>query len=335
MTDTALKTAAARYWPWLAVLAFVALPIVTDDRYVIELMILFFVWSLVVVQWNLVLGQAGIFSLVQFAIFNLGAYFTAIVGTHLGIGPAVTLIPAGLFCALFGLLVGLPCLRLRGPYVALLTLATHSVVYLLIFADTSGFTGGGYGLYGFGDYGFRDLFGSFGRLVSHYYFALVLLVLACLAAIWVMKSPLGLAFRALRDSEGYAGAIGISRYRYQLVVFTLTSFFIGLAGSFYGTHLSLVDASGFDFGTLMLLLAMIVVGGMGTRWGPIIGCALLMVLNEFMRDYPQWRTMAVGGTVIVFLLLWPRGIADGLLRLFSVSGRATAASAGASAGKPR
>jgi branched-chain amino acid transport system permease protein len=330
MSASPMATGLGRYWPWIAVLAFVAVPWITDDRYLLAMIILFFVWSLVVVQWNLVLGQAGIFSLVQFAIFNLGAYFTAIVGTHLQIPPAFSLIPAGLFCALFGLLVGLPCLRLRGPYVALLTLATHSVVYLMIFADTSGFTGGGYGLYGFGDYGFRDLFGSFGQLVAYYYVALALLIIGCLVAIWVMRSPLGLAFRALRDSEGYAGAIGISRYRYQLIVFTLTSFFIGVAGSFYGTYLGLVDATGFDFGTLMLLLAMIVVGGMGTRWGPILGCALLMVLSEFMRDYPQWRTMAVGGTVIVFLLLWPRGIADAIARLFGRPGKKPAGPAGAS-----
>jgi branched-chain amino acid transport system permease protein len=146
-----------------------------------------------------------------------------------------------------------------------------------------------------------------------------------------MRSPLGLAFRALRDSEGYAGAIGISRYRYQLIVFTLTSFFIGVAGSFYGTYLGLVDASGFDFGNLMLLLAMIVVGGMGTRWGPILGCALLLLLNnEIMRDYPQWRTMAVGITVIVILLLWPRGIADGLARLFGRGSKQPATPAPAS-----
>jgi branched-chain amino acid transport system permease protein len=82
--------------------------------------------------------------------------------------------------------------------------------------------------------------------------------------------------------------------------------------------LGLVDPNGFDFGTLMLLLAMIVVGGSGSRWGPILGCALLMVMNEFMREIPQWRDMALGGTVIVFLLRWPRGIADGLDRLFGI-----------------
>lgn len=314
--NSANNSGLLRFWPWLAVVAFAVLPWASSDRYLLNTLITFFVWSLIVVQWNLVLGQAGIFSLVQFAIFNLGAYFTAIVGTHLQVPPAVSLIPAGLFCALFGLLVGLPCLRLRGAYVALLTLATHSVVYLLIFADTTGFTGGGYGLYGFGDYGFRGLFGNYGQLVAYYYMGLILLIIACLVAIWIMRSPLGLAFRALRDSEGYAGAVGISRYRYQLIVFTLTSFFIGVAGSFYGTYLGLVDATGFDFGRLMLLMSMIVIGGMGTRWGPIVGCALLMVLSEFMRDYPQWAPMAIGIAVIVSLLIFPRGIADGLARLF-------------------
>jgi branched-chain amino acid transport system permease protein len=313
MNDVAMQRI-ARFWPVIALAGFVALPWLTKDRYLLDLVILFFVWSQIVTHWNLVLGHAGIFSLVQFAIFNLGGYFTAIVGVHLGVGPVYTLVPAGLFCAIVGFLIALPCLRLRGAYVALLTLATHSVIYLLILADTTGFTGGGYGLYGFGDYGFRALFGSFGKLVAEYYMALGLLVVACTVALLVIKSPLGLAFRALRDSEGYAGAVGISRYRYQVLVFTVTSFFIGVAGSFYGTHLGLVDTTGFEFGTLMLLLAMIVVGGTGSKWGPILGCALLMIMNEVMRSIPEWRAMAIGLTVIFSLLIWPKGIADAIHR---------------------
>ncbi len=307
----------AAWWPWLFVVMFAAVPLFTANRYLLELMILFFVWSAVVTHWNLVLGHAGIFSLVQLAIFNLGGYFTAVVGTHLGIGPLYTLIPAALFCALAGLLVGLPCLRLRGAYVALLTLAAHSVVYLLILADTSGFTGGGYGLYGFGDYGFRRLFGGFGELIAHYYVALGLLIICAVAALAIINSPLGLAFRALRDSEGYAEARGISRYRYQLLVFTITSFFIGMTGSFYGAHLKLVDPTAFDFGTLMLLLAMIVVGGKGSKWGPILGCAALILLNESFRDAPQWRAFAVGTTMMAVLLLWPQGVAAALERMFA------------------
>ena len=311
----------ASAWPWLFVLLFAVVPLLSSNRYLLEIAILFFVWSAVVTHWNLLIGHAGIFSLVQLAIFNLGAYFTAVFGMHLQIGPVYTLVPAGLFCAFAGVLVGLPCLRLRGAYVALLTLAAHFVVFLLIFADTSGFTGGGYGLYGFGDYGFRKLFGGFGQLVAHYYVALILLIICVLAAMAIINSPLGLAFRALRDSEAYAEARGISRYRYQLLVFTITSFFIGLMGSFYGTHLGLVDTTGFDFGTLMLLLAMIVVGGQGSKWGPILGCATIMVLNESFRDLPEWRAFAVGSTMIGILLVWPNGISAAVERLLALARR--------------
>ena len=191
----------AATWPWLFVLLFAIVPLLSSNRYLLELAILFFVWSAVVTHWNLLIGHAGIFSLVQLAIFNLGGYFTGVIGTHLKIGPVYTLVPAGLFCAFAGFLVGLPCLRLRGAYVALLTLAAHFVVYLLIFTNSSGFTGGGYGLYGFGDYGFRKLFGGGGQLIAHYYVALVLLIICVLAAMAIINSPLGLAFRALRNSE--------------------------------------------------------------------------------------------------------------------------------------
>lgn len=334
MNDSAANTAMARpasprsamggYWPWLAVLGFAALPLLTQDRYFIDLMILFFVWSLVVTQWNLVLGHAGIFSLIQFAIFNLGGYFTAVVGTHYAIAPAWSLPMAGVFCAAFGLMIGLACLRLRGAYVTLITFAAHSVVYLLIFTDTSGLTGGGYGLYGFGDYGFRDYFGSFGALVADYYLALVLMVVSSTVAVLVMKSPLGLAFRALRDSEGLAGAIGISRFRYQLIVFTLTSFIIGIAGSFYGTHLGSVDPNGFEFGTMMMLVVMIVIGGIGTTWGPILGCAVMMVLAELLRSVPEYRNLMVGGAIMVFTVMYPLGIAKPLSKL---SGRIRAKTA--------
>lgn len=309
----------AATWPWLFVLLFAIVPLLSSNRYLLELAILFFVWSAVVTHWNLLIGHAGIFSLVQLAIFNLGGYFTGVIGTHLKIGPVYTLVPAGLFCAFAGFLVGLPCLRLRGAYVALLTLAAHFVVYLLIFTDSSGFTGGGYGLYGFGDYGFRKLFGGGGQLIAHYYVALVLLIICVLAAMAIINSPLGLAFRALRDSEAYAEARGISRYRYQLLVFTLTSFFIGLTGSFYGTHLGLVDTAGFDFGTLMLLLAMIVVGGQGSKWGPILGCATIMVLNELFRDLPEWRAFAIGSTIMVILLVWPKGISGAVERVLALA----------------
>jgi branched-chain amino acid transport system permease protein len=293
-------------------LALGVLPLFISSRYVLDLAITFCVWAGVVSQWNLVMGQAGIFSLVQVAIFSLGGYFTAVMGVHFGIPPLVTIVPAGVFCALFGLLIGLPCLRLRKAYVALLTLAAHYVVYLLIYADNSGLTGGSYGLYGFGDFGFRALLSARYEILGSFYSAIVIFFVLVLVAYLISRSPLGLAFRALRDSEVYASARGISRYHYQLLVFTITSFFIGIAGSFYGTHLKLVDPTGFEFGTVMTMLAMMVIGGQGHRWGPLLGCALVLTTNEVMRSLPEWRPIVVASITIAVLLVWPLGIATAL-----------------------
>lgn len=284
-------------------------PLFVTNRYILDLLILFCVWSAVASQWNLLMGQAGIFSLAQMAIFSVGGYVTAILGAHLGIAPAWSLLPAGIVCALFGLLIGLPCLRLKGAYVALLTLSAHYVVYLLILADTSGFTGGSYGLYGFGDYGFRALLGPRKEIIGDYYIAIVLFFIMVAVAYFLSRSPLGLAFNALRDSEAYAEARGIGRYKHQLLVFTITSFFIGIAGSFYGTHLKLVDTTSFDFGTIMTLLAIMVIGGQRHSWGPMLGCALVIVLNEALRGIPEWRAIVIAFVTMAVLLIWPLGIA--------------------------
>ena len=293
-----------------------AIPLVTVNRYILDLLILFCVWAGVVSQWNLLMGQAGVFSLAQMAIFSMGGYFTAVLGTHLGVPPALSIIPAGVFCAGLGFLIGLPCLRLKGAYVALLTLAAHYVIYLLIQADTSGLTGGSYGLYGFGDYGFKKLLGGRNEIIGNYYVSIVILLCLAAAAYFISRSPLGLALRALRDSETYAESRGISRYRYQLLAFAVTSFFIGIAGSFYGTHLKLVDPTGFEFSITMMMLAMMVIGGQAHRWGPILGCALVIVLNEAMRGAPEWRAVVIAVVTVFVLLLWPLGIAGAIERLF-------------------
>ena len=294
-----------------------AIPLVTSNRYILDLLILFCVWAGVVSQWNLLMGQAGVFSLAQMAIFSIGGYFTAVLGTHLGVPPALSIIPAGVFCAALGFLIGLPCLRLKGAYVSLLTLAAHYVIYLLIQADTSGLTGGSYGLFGFGDFGFKTLLGGRNEIIGNYYLSIVILLCLTAAAYFLSRSPLGLALQALRDSETYAESRGISRYRYQLLVFAVTSFFIGIAGSFYGTHLKLVDPTGFEFSLTMMMLAMMVIGGQSHRWGPVLGCGLVILLNEAMRGAPEWRSVVIAGVTIFVLILWPLGVAGGLERLLS------------------
>lgn len=293
-------------------------PLLVGTRYIITQMTLFFIWAIVVTQWNLVLGVGGIFSLAQMALFAVGAYATAMLGYYFAI-PLVIAIPvAGLITVLASFIIGLACLRLRGPYVALLTLAIAQVIYLIVVNDTACFTnppsgclplfGGVRGFSKFGDLGFRSMLGS-KWYVAHFYVALALALIAFLFSVAVIRGPLGLAFKALRDNPGYAMARGISKFKYQLWVFGLSAFFTGVAGGFYAAHFGVVGPIVFSLAMLLFLLAMIVVGGMGTVWGPLLGAALLMLADEGMREFGDWRDIGLGLLLALFVILLPKGLA--------------------------
>lgn len=294
------------------------LPMVVGTRYIITQMTLFFIWAIVVTQWNLVLGVAGIFSLAQMALFAIGAYATAMLAYYFAVPVVLAMPAAGIVTVLASLVIGLACLRLRGPYVALLTLAIAQVIYLVVVNDTDCFTnppsgclplfGGVRGFSRFGDLGFRSLLGS-KWYVAHYYVGLGLALLAVLFTIAIIRGPLGLAFTALRDNPGYAMSRGVSKFKYQLWVFGLSAFFTGLAGAFYAAQFGVVGPIVFSFATLLFLLSMIVVGGMGTVWGPLLGAAVLMLADEGMREFGDYRDIGLGLVLAVFVILLPKGLA--------------------------
>jgi branched-chain amino acid transport system permease protein len=150
--------------------------------------------------------------------------------------------------------------------------------------------------------------------VAHYYVGLSLAVLAVLFSIAIIRGPLGLAFKALRDNPGYAMSRGISKFKYQLWVFGLSAFFTGLAGAFYAAQIGVVGPIVFSVAMLLFLLSMIVVGGMGTIWGPLLGAALLMLADEGMREVGDMRDIGLGLVLAVFVILLPKGLAGLRLR---------------------
>jgi branched-chain amino acid transport system permease protein len=298
-------------------------PLLIGTRYIITQMTLFFIWGVVVTQWNLVLGVGGIFSLAQMALFAVGAYATAMLGYYFAMPMILAMPLAGLLTVAVSVVIGLACLRLRGPYVALLTLAIAQVIYLIVVNDTACFTnppsgclplfGGVRGFSRFGDLGFRSLLGS-KWYVAHYYIGLAFAALALSFSIVIIRGPLGLAFQALRDNPGYAMSRGISKFKYQLWVFGLSAFFTGLAGSFYAVQFGVVGPIVFSLPVLLFLLSMIVVGGMGTIWGPLLGAALLMLADEGMREVGNWRDIGLGLVLVTFVILLPKGLAGLKLR---------------------
>lgn len=310
----------------LAILVALAalLPALTGMRYIITQATLFFIWAIVVTQWNLVLGVGGIFSLAQMALFAVGAYTTAMFGYYFAMPMVLAMPLAALVTVLVSTLVGAACLRLRGPYVALLTLAVAQVLYLLITNDTACFTnppsgcmpffGGVRGFTRFGDLGFRELIGG-KWFIAHYYVGLGLLALAVLFSLVIIRGPMGLAFQALRDNPGCAMSRGVSRFKYQLWLFALSAFFTGLAGAFYAVQFAAVGPTVFSISMLLFLMSMIVVGGIGTIWGPLLGALILMLADEAMREIGDWRDIGLGVILAGFVIFLPKGLM-GLLERF-------------------
>jgi branched-chain amino acid transport system permease protein len=300
----------------LIVLA-VGLPFLVDSRYVLGQVVLALFYATIASQWNLLFGFAGIFSLAQMAIFAFGGYVTAMICFYFGWNVWGALVPGALAAVVFSLVVGLACLRLTGVYVALLTLAIAQTMYLLIVTDTDcfimvgsicrQFTGGAVGFARFGDLGTRALFRGH-WLIGNYGIIAVLFTVTMIFTYAVVKSPIGLAFRALKDNPGYAVARGVNRFQTQLLVFGISAFFTGLAGGFYAAHFQAIGPGMLSMSQLMFIIAITVVGGVGTFWGPLVGTIVLVAADELMREAGEFRTLGLGIIIALSIVLMPKGL---------------------------
>jgi branched-chain amino acid transport system permease protein len=307
----------------LAVLVMLLLPWgvsrLSIGRFILHLFILFFAWSIVTQSWNLILGVGGIFSFAQVALFAVGGYTTGVLALHLNWSPWTSLWLAPIVTTLAALVIGLPSLRLRGPYVVLLTLAFHELLRNFAIQGPTWIAGGGYGLRYVPKLGFEDWMPREVERIAYYYVALVIFGVATYVIWRIFYSPIGMSFRALRDSETYAISRGVDPFRFKLLLFALSAFFTGLAGGFLIHYSGNQSPSILSFGIMINLLAMIVLGGWGTFWGPIVGTAVLTVLPELFREFDDYRPMILGLTLALIAVFAPQGlgplIADGVRKL--------------------
>jgi branched-chain amino acid transport system permease protein len=296
------------------------LPWLGLKMYWLRLLIIFFMYGTIVSQWNLVMGIGGIFSLGQMAIFAMGAYTTAWLAKYAEWSLWASW-PVGIvFAVIASLIIGAACLRVSGVYTALLTLAIVSVMQLLIQTDTACFrpmktggcdyfTGGSMSLSKYGDLGMRDWLGRKDWIKGDYYIGLAMLSMAIAFSIFIVRSPMGIAFKALRDNPLYAVSRGVSRFKYQMLIFSASSLFTGMAGGFYAAHYGATGATILNLNLLLLLMAMMIVGGLGRLWGPILGVGVLMALQEPLRDIIDYRELIFGFLILIFAMFYPQGIA--------------------------
>jgi branched-chain amino acid transport system permease protein len=301
-------------------------PFVISQRYVLGELIVFMLWASVAIQWNVLMGHAGVFSLGQMLFFAIGAYTVGMSGAYLDLSPWLSM-PAGAAVAgVAALVIGVACLRLATAYVALLTFAIVYMVHTLIITDAGCFTmnggicqplfGGGNGFSSIPDFGFRQLLKG-NWILGNYFVVLASLGISLFASILVIHGRLGLAFRALRDSAVYAASRGLNRTKFHIIAFVITAFFTGLSGAVYATHFRFAGPSLFELPTLVFILSMVIVGGLRSTWGPIFGAAAMMLLVEVAKGMGDVRNTAIGVVLVLFVLLMPKGIAEAFVEAVS------------------
>lgn len=292
------------------------LPIfVGDVPFIMNILIMCLIWAVVASSWDVIMGFAGIFSFGQVAFFVMGAYCSAILAIHHDIPVVMAIGLAGLFTAVMGALIAIPCLRLAGPYVALVTFGVHMALQPLLKGQIGialG-TGGASGLLTIPPISILGYTFGTDNMVPTFYLILMI-SLACVTTIMMMiKSYWGLAFLALKDSEPFAMSLGISAFKYKLMVFALTSFLTGLIGGVYGHFYGVLSVRMLDLDLFSILMIMILVGGLGHFPGAVIGSVLVVIASELMSPLGVYRAVTMGALVVVLVLALP----DGVMGIFS------------------
>ena len=291
----------------------VALPFVVPDASWLSVATLGAIWLTLNQSWNLVIGVAGVWNFGHLALYAVGAYTVALLRLHTEVPVVVAMVGAVLAAALAAILLAIPALRLKGIYVALLTFAFAEVVRLLIISDQSRVTGGSYGLSGFDGFGLGDIDTQLKTWIE-YWIVLGVAILTGIAITAIVRSPLGSALVALRDNPSLAAARGVRPRTYQLVAFAISGAFAGLAGALYALVYEVVSPTLMGLMPMTLFVTMLVVGGLGTIVGPIVGTVLITFVQARLQEWPEARLVVLGAVLLVMVVAMPRGVVPALAR---------------------
>ncbi len=284
-----------------------------DNEYYFTLLNFIGIHTLLVVGLNLLLGYAGQISLGHAAFFGLGAYTSGILTATCGVDPWLALL-AGLAVSGAGaFLIGIPALKLRGYYLAMATLGFGIIVYIVL-NEAHGLTGGPSGLSGIPSLSLAGFaFNTPRRLYLLIWFTLGI-ILALSANL--VNSRTGRAIRALHDSEAGAESLGVDTFRLKLKIFVWSALYASLAGSLYAHTLNFIAPASFGFMFSIKLVTMVVLGGMASIWGSLLGAGVLTVLPELLTVFHDFEVVIFGAILMVVMIFLPRGLVRGILDLY-------------------
>ncbi|MDF7679603.1 high-affinity branched-chain amino acid ABC transporter permease LivM [Enterobacteriaceae bacterium ESL0689] len=307
---------AAIIWPFMV------------SRGTVDIATLTMIYIILGLGLNVVVGLSGLLVLGYGGFYAIGAYTFALLNHYYGLGFWVCLPLAGLMSALAGLLLGFPVLRLRGDYLAIVTLGFGEIVRILLLNNTQ-LTGGPNGisqipkptLFGLefsrqvregGWDTFSHFFGlSYNpndRVIFLYLVALLLVVLTLFIINRLLHMPLGRAWEALREDEIACRSLGLSSTRIKLSAFTISAAFAGFAGTLFAARQGFVSPESFTFAESAFVLAIVVLGGMGSQLAVILAAVLLVVSREMMRDFNEYSMLMLGGLMVLMMIWRPQGL---------------------------
>lgn len=294
---------------------FGALPLFQPGAYILHVLGAGFVWAILAMSWNLSAGYAGLKTFGHHAFLGIGAYGSAIVAMQFGISPWISIWVGALLASVFSLVVAIPVLRLRSiPQTAIMTLAFGEIVRLVL-ANSRGLTNGEMGLFGIPAFDALHLPGigqvtfTPGDQLAVYYLCLAFLSVVFLCVWALVRSRFGLAVMAVRDGEVAAESLGVNLALFKVLVFAISSFLAGLGGAVYAhTTLLITPESTVGFGVMILIMAMTLIGGLGTIVGPILGAILISLMGEMLRELGEWHLLIYGMLILVVVRLAPGGV---------------------------
>jgi branched-chain amino acid transport system permease protein len=297
------------------------------SRGAVDIATLILIYVMLGLGLNIVVGLAGLLDLGYVGFYAVGAYSYALISHYFGLSFWQCLPLAGLIAALFGFVLGFPVLRLRGDYLAIVTLGFGEIIRILL-RNMTELTGGPNGISGIdkptlfglsferraaeGMQTFHEYFGvaynSINKVIFLYLIALLLVLLTLFVINRLLRMPIGRAWEALREDEIACRALGINPTVIKLSAFTLGAAFAGFAGSFFAARQGLVSPESFTFIESAIILAIVVLGGMGSQLGIILAATVMILLPELMRDFSEYR-MLIFGALMVLMMIWrPQGL---------------------------
>ncbi len=308
------------YWYRIAYVAVAAIVILTgilvSNAYYLQLLTFIGINTLLALGLNMLMGYAGQISLGHAAFYGIGAYTTAILTVHYAISPWLALPAAILIAMAIAYIVGVPTLKLSGYYLGMGTLGFGMIIHIL-FREWSSITGGASGFIGIPPLEFGPVSFASGR--NYFYLVWGFVLLSLIICRRIIDSRVGRGLRSIHDGEKTARAVGVDTSQLKLQVFVLSAAFSALAGFLYAHLVYFISPGTFDFITSIRIVTMVVIGGMASIWGALLGASLLTLLPEWLHSFSEFEMVVYGLILMSVMIFLPQGLTRGLMDIYERS----------------